>query len=37
MCSVADPDLSGLAPGSHEEADTRLFLHVFMRFEKGTG
>ena len=34
-CSVADPDLSGLAPCSHEEADTRLFLHVSDAVQKG--
>ena len=32
VCSVADPDLSGLAQCSHEGADTRLFLHVSDAF-----
>ena len=34
VCSVADPDLSGLAPCSHEEADTQLFLHVSDAVQK---
>ncbi len=36
MCSLADPDLSCLAPSSHEEADTRLFLHVADAVSKGS-
>ena len=28
LCSVADPDVGGFAPCSHDEADTQLFLHV---------
>ena len=28
LCFVADPDVGGFAPCSHEEADTQLFLHV---------
>ena len=28
LCSMAQLDLRGLVPSSHEEADTRLFLHV---------
>ena len=35
LCSLVDTDLSSLAPCSHEEADTRLFLHVADAFEKG--
>ena len=28
LCSMAHIDLTGLVPRSHEEGDTRLFLHV---------
>ena len=28
LCSMAHIDLTGLLPCSHEEADSRLFLHV---------
>ena len=28
LCSLVDPDLSSLAPCSHQEADTRLFMSV---------
>ena len=35
LCSLVDPDLSSLAPCSHEEADTRLFLHVADAARKG--
>ena len=31
LCSVAQIDLIGLVPCSHEEADTRLFLHVAVK------
>ena len=37
VCSVADPDLSGLAPCSHEEADSQLFLHVSSAVRKVFG
>ncbi len=33
-CSLAIPDLSNLVPCSHEEADTRLFLHVADAVQK---
>ena len=35
ICSLADADFSNLAPCSHEEADTRLFLHVSDAVRKG--
>ena len=35
LCSVARIDLTGLVPCSHEEADTRLFLHVAYAVKKG--
>ena len=35
LCSMAHVDLTGLAPSSHEEADTRLFLHVADADKKG--
>ena len=28
LCSAVDADLTNLVPCSHEEADTRLLLHV---------
>ena len=37
LCSVAENDLTGLVPCSHEEADTRLFLHVADAVEKVYG
>ena len=35
MCSLADADLSNVVPCSHEEADTRLFLHASDAIRKG--
>ena len=35
LCSMAHIDLTGLVPCSHEEADTRLFLHVADSIKKG--
>ena len=35
LCSMAQIDLTGLVPCSHEEADTRLFLHVADSIKKG--
>ena len=35
LCSVTGSDLTGLAPGSHEEADTRIFVHVADTISKG--
>ena len=35
LCSSADADLSNLVPCSHEEADTRLFLHAVNAVRKG--
>ena len=35
LCSMAQIDLTGLAPCSHKEADTRLFLHVADAVKKG--
>ena len=35
LCSMAQIDLTGLVPCSHEEADTRLFLHVADAVKKG--
>ena len=35
LCSSIDTDLSDLAPCSHEEADTRLFLHAVNATRKG--
>ena len=35
LCSMAQIDLTGLVPCSHEEADTRLFLHVADAIKKG--
>ncbi len=35
LCSLAVPDLSNRVPCSHEEADTRLFLHVADAVQKG--
>ena len=35
LSSVTNPDLSGLAPCSHEEADTRLLLHAADAVRKG--
>ena len=34
LCSMAQIDLTGLVPCSHEEADTRLFLHVADSIKK---
>ena len=28
LCALVDADLSNVVPCSHEEADTRLFLHA---------
>jgi len=36
MCSSIDVDLNNLAPCSHEEADTRLFLHAADAIKKGS-
>ena len=35
LCSMAQIDLIGLVPCSHEEADIRLFLHVADAVKKG--
>ena len=35
LCSLVDSDLARLAPCSHEEADTRLLLHVADALQKG--
>ena len=35
LCSMAQIDLTGLVPCSHEEADIRLFLHVACAVKKG--
>ena len=35
LCSMAQIDLTGLVPCSHEEADIRLFLHVADAVKKG--
>ena len=35
LCSMAQIDLTGLVPCSHEEADIRLFLHVADVVKKG--
>ena len=35
LCSLAAADVSSMAPCSHEEADTRLFLHVADAVRKG--
>ena len=35
LCSPAESHLAGLAPCSHEEADTRLLLHVADAVQKG--
>ena len=35
LCSPAELDLTNLAPCSHEEADTRLLLHVADAVLKG--
>ena len=35
MCSPAESDLTSLAPCSHEEADTRMLLHVADAVQKG--
>ena len=35
LCSMAQIDLTGLVPCSHEEPDTRLFLHVADAVKKG--
>ena len=35
LCSMAQIDSTGLVPCSHEEADTRLFLHVADAIKKG--
>ena len=35
LCSMAQIDLTGLVPCSHEEADTRLFQHVADAIKKG--
>ena len=36
LCSPAESDLTSLAPCSHEEADTRMLLHVADAVQKGT-
>ena len=36
LCSPAESDLTSLAPCSHEEADTRMLLHVADVVQKGT-
>ena len=36
-CFLVDPDLSSLAPCSHKEVDTCLFLHVADAVRKGCG
>ena len=35
LSTVASEDLASLAPCSHEEADTRLFLHAVDAVQKG--
>ena len=35
LCSLAAADVSSMAPCSHEEADTRLFVHVADALWKG--
>ena len=35
LCSMAQIDLTGLVPCSHEEADIHLFLHVADAVKKG--
>ena len=35
LCSLAAADVSSMAPCSHEEADTRLFVHVADAVWKG--
>ena len=35
LSTIPDADLTNLAPCSHEEADTRLFLHVAHGVQKG--
>ena len=35
LCSLAAADVSSMAPCSHEEADTRLFVHVADAVRKG--
>lgn len=35
LCSTSELDLTHLAPCSHEEADTRIFLHVADAVQKG--
>ena len=35
LCTVAQIDLTGLVPCSHEEADTRLLRHVADAVKKG--
>ena len=35
LCSLTDADLSNVVPCSHEEADTRLFLHACDAIRKG--
>ena len=35
LCAMAQIDLTGLVPCSHEEADIRLFLHVADVVKKG--
>ena len=37
LCSMAHIDLTGLVSCSHEDADTRLFLHVADAVKKGYG
>jgi len=35
ICTPSDCDITNLSPCSHEEADTRLFLHVLDAVQKG--
>ena len=35
LCSLAAADVSSMAPCSHEEVDTRLFVHVADAVRKG--
>ena len=35
LCSPAESELTSLAPCSHEEADTRMLLHVADAVQKG--
>ena len=35
LCSLAAADVCSMAPWSHEEADTRLFVHVADAVRKG--